>query len=163
MNKSAIRLFTFLIIVFSNLIFGQTISTDIKSLSKGADAILTGQVLTQKSDWNKDKTMIFTEVTIRVDEYLKGNNNPATIKVIHLGGEVGEVGELYTHVPSFSPNEEMLLFVKKNDQSGNYSVFQGEEGKITLYSDLVKGEKVTAQKVNVSVLKDEVRNSLSEK
>lgn len=163
MYARAIRLFMFLQIFFSGFILAQSLPTDIKDLSKGADAIFTGQVINQKSDWNKDKTMIFTEVTIRVDEYLKGNNNEKIIKVLHPGGEVGEVGELYTHMPRFDSNEEMLLFVKKNDQSGNYNVFQGEDGKITLYSDLVPGEKVTAQKMNVSVLKEEIRRTLSEK
>ena len=136
----------------------QTMPTDIKNLSVGADVILTGKVTKQNSSWNKDKTRIYTEVSVEVDEYLKGNNNNKTLVVTTPGGEVGEVGELYTHMPRFSKDEEILLFVKKDTKDMNYKVLNGEDGKMTLYTDKKTGEKVTSSNKNISKLKNEIKN-----
>jgi len=136
----------------------QTMPTDIKNLSVGADVILTGKVTKQNSSWNKDKTRIYTEVSVEVDEYLKGNNNNKTLVVTTPGGEVGEVGELYTHMPRFSKDEEILLFVKKDTKDMNYKVLNGEDGKMTLYTDKKTGEKVTSSNKKISKLKNEIKN-----
>ncbi len=136
----------------------QTKPTDIKNLSAGADVILTGKVSKQNSSWNKDKTRIYTEVTVEVDEYLKGNNNNKSLVVTTPGGEVGEVGELYSHMPRFSKDEEVLLFVKKDKKDLAYKVLNGEDGKMTLYTDKKTGEKVTASNKKISSLKNEIMN-----
>ena len=136
----------------------QTKPTDIKNLSVEADVILTGKVTKQNSSWNKDKTRIFTDVTLEVEEYLKGNNNNKTLVVTTPGGEVGEVGELYTHMPRFSKDEEVLLFVKKDKQETNYKVLNGEDGKMTLYTDKKTGEKITSSNKKISKLKNEIKN-----
>ena len=140
----------------------QTIQSDIQSLSKGADVILTGKVTKQNSSWNKDKTRIYTDVSVEVDEYLKGNSSNKTIVVTTPGGEVGEVGELYTHMPRFSKDEEVLLFVKKDTKDMSYKVLNGEDGKMTLYTDKKTGEKVTSSNKKVSTLKNEIKNYIEQ-
>jgi hypothetical protein len=136
----------------------QTIPTDIKNLTAEADVILTGKVTKQNSSWNQDKTRIFTEVTVEVDEYLKGTNTNKTLVVNTPGGEVGEVGELYTHMPRFSKDEEVLLFVKKDKNDLSYKVLNGDDGKMTLYTDKKTGEKMTSSNKKVSILKNEIKN-----
>lgn len=158
-TKYTISLFLFLLLCgfkFSTL--SQTKPTDIKNLSVSAEVILTGKVTKQNSSWNKDKTRIYTEVSVEVDEYLKGNNNNKTLVVTTPGGEVGEVGELYTHMPRFSKDEEVLLFVKKDKKDMSYKVLNGEDGKITLYTDKKTGEKVTSSNKKISKLKNEIKN-----
>jgi hypothetical protein len=136
----------------------QTIQSDIQSLTKGAEVILTGKVTKQNSSWNKDKTRIYTDVSVEVDEYLKGNSSNKTIVVTTPGGEVGEVGEIYSHMPKFKNEEEVLLFVKKDKENMSYKVVNGEEGKIALYTDKKTGEKVTSSNKKVSMLKNEIKN-----
>lgn len=158
-TKYIYPLFVFLILSGLNTTsLSQTIPTDIKSLSAGADLILTGKVTKQNSTWNKDKTRIFTEVTVEVEEYLKGNNSNKSIVVITPGGEIGEVGELYTHMPRFSNDEDVLLFVKKDKRDLDYKVFNGEDGKMTLYTDKKTGEKMTSSNQKISTLKTEIKN-----
>ena len=140
----------------------QSIS-EINVLSKGADIIIIGKVSEQKSRWNKDKTRIYTDVNIKVDEYLKGNTGQSEIIVTHLGGEVGEVGELYSHIPSFKTEEDVLLFVKKAKYDDAYNVFQGEYGKISLVLDEGSGKLMTTNKKNLSSLKSEINNHLKAK
>lgn len=135
---------------------------ELKALSKGADVIVTGKVANQKSEWNADKTRILTRVTIKVDDYIKAASYQKDIVVTHLGGEVGSVGELYTHVPTFNNNEEVLLFLKKDNTNGAYKVIDGEEGKLTLYKDDKTGEKITSSFVKISALKKEIKNQIKQ-
>jgi len=158
-TKYVYPLFVFLLLSGLNTTsLSQTIQTNLKSLSAGADVILTGKVAKQSSSWNKDKTRILTEVSVEVEEYLKGNSSNKTIVVTTLGGEVGEVGELYTHMPRFSKDEDVLLFVKKDKKDLAYKVFNGEDGKMTLYTDEKTGEKMTSSNKKVSSLKREIKN-----
>ena len=138
--------------------FAQGKISEIKLLSEKADVILTGKVLKQRSEWNENKTRIHTNVTVEVDEYLKGRIGDKNIVIINPGGEVGDVGELYSHMPSFKNDEEVLLFVKKDKQDMNYKVLNGEGGKLTLYNDKSTGEKVTSSNKKISTLKKEIKN-----
>ena len=99
--------------------FSQKELAAIKVLSKGADVIVTGKVAKQKSSWNKDKTRIYTQATLQVDEYLKGNSGNSVV-VTYPGGEVGDVGELYTHMPRFTNDENVLVFLKKDQKDNDY-------------------------------------------
>ena len=148
-------------LLFSSL--AQDRSLEIKKLSKGADVILTGKVTKQNSSWNENKTRIFTKATLQVDEYLKGNNSGNSIEVTYPGGEVGDVGELYTHMPRFTNDEEVLVFLKKDQKSKGYKVFDGEDGKISVIKDTKTGEKITNSNVKINSLKREIKNYLNEK
>jgi len=137
--------------------FGQTAS-ELKYISEGADLILTGKVVQQNSKWNEDKSRIYTSATIQVEEYLKGINNGSSITVTYLGGEVGEVGEMYSHMPRFEDKEEVLVFLKKDEKSTNYKVFNGENGKISVINDPKTGEKVTTSNVQINSLKAQIKS-----
>ena len=158
-NKYIYPLFLILLLSgFKISTLSQTKPTDIKNLSVAADVILTGKVTKQNSSWNKDRTRIYTDVSVEVDEYLKGTSSNKTLVVTTPGGEVGEVGELYSHMPRFSKDEEVLLFVKKDKKDMSYKVLNGEDGKMTLYTDKKTGEKVTSSNKKISTLKNEIKN-----
>ena len=155
-------IFSLFFILYYLPVVAQNKST-LKQLALNSDVILAGKVLTQSSDWNKEKSRIYTTVTIEVDEYLKGNINEQSIKVIHPGGEVGNVGELYSHMPKFNNDEEVLLFTKINEDGNNYKVVSGEEGKLTIYSDQKTGEKITSSNKKIGALKNEIKNLVEQK
>ena len=138
--------------------YSQSIQSEIKNLSEGADMIVTGKVVGQKSEWSSDKSKIYTNVTIQVDEFLKGSNNQNRIVIKNLGGEVGNVGETYSHVPTFQDDEDVLLFVKKSTKDESLRVFEGDEGKLTLYKDKKTGEKVTSKNIKANEMKKEIKN-----
>jgi hypothetical protein len=144
-------------------IHSQNIQSRIQQLSKRADVILTGKVINQKSQWNHDQTKISTQSTIQVYEYLKGNNIDKSITVTTPGGEVGDVGELYTHMPKFSNDEEVLLFVKKDKNNADYKIVDGEDGKLTLLKNEKTGELVTSFSKNISSLKTEIKSYIENK
>jgi hypothetical protein len=142
--------------------YAQLTSVEAKSMSKNSDLIITGKVIEQTSSWNEDKTRIYTQATIQVEEYIKGNNAGNTVTVKYLGGEVGEVGEMYSHMPRFEDKEEVLIFLKKDEKSTNYKVFNGESGKISVIKDPKTGEKVTTSNVSVSSFKAQIKNYINE-
>jgi len=149
-------------LVFNLLSFAQEESSMIKKLSKGADVILIGKVTEKKSSWNENKTRIYTKTTVQVEEYLKGSSNGNDVNIIYLGGEVGDVGELYTHMPKFEDNEEVLVFLKKDGKNEGYKVFSGEDGKMTVISDGKTKEKVTSSNLRIKDLKSQIKSFINE-
>lgn len=154
-------LFIILIIVLSSQSFFSQILVDknnekqVKHLTQSSDLIIVGKVVSKKSFWNDDKSRIFTNVSIEAKEYLKGKSSPnVTIKV--PGGEIGEIGELYTHMPKFDDNEEMILFTKRNKKN-QLIVTGGELGKIRLIKDEKTGKKFTPSRKSVEEFKNEIR------
>jgi len=164
MQVTIMNLFYAMVIVFSfySISFAQLTSSDVESMSKNADLIITGKVVEQNSSWNENNTRIYTQATIRVEEYLKGSNNSGLVIVSYLGGEVGDVGEIYSHMPRFENNEEVLVFLKKDDKSTNYKVFNGEEGKINVVTDPKTGEKVTTSNVQINTLKAQIKSYIKD-
>ncbi len=142
--------------------FAQQMAVELKDLSVGADVIITGKVAQQSSSWNDDNTRIYTKATIQVDEYLKGINNGNSITVTYPGGEVGDVGEMYSHMPRFVDNEEVLVFLKKDEKNTGYKVFNGENGKIIVIDDPITGEKVTTSNVQINSLKAQIKNYVND-
>jgi len=137
-------------------------AVDLKELTTNSDAIITGKVTQQTSSWNEDKTKIYTLATVQVDEYIKGSNGGNTVTIKYLGGEVGEIGEIYSHMPRFENNEEVLVFLKKDMNTSDYKVSNGESGKISLINDPRTGELMTNSNVRVSTLKIQIKNILAE-
>lgn len=145
-----------------SIIQSQQISADLKTLTKNSEVVLIGKVTKQESKWNENKSAIYTDVTIEVDEYLKGQRGEKSITVSHLGGEVGEVGELYTHIPTFQEQEEMLLFVKMNKNDGKYQVYNGDNGKIEIMENNNSKEKYTKLNKKIDDLRKEIKTYLAE-
>ncbi len=161
-NSNKVLFFLLIFIGFSLPAFAQNDSAKIKKMTKGADVIITGRVTQKKSSWNENKTKIYTRATLQVDEYLKGQENGNSVEVIYPGGEVGEVGELYTHMPRFEENEEVLVFLKKDKNQKGFKVYDGEEGKITVVKDVKSNEKITRSKMHINDLKTEIKKYIVE-
>jgi hypothetical protein len=138
-------------------------SDRIKKLSKEADVIVTGKVSKKNSSWNANKTRIYTKATLQVDEYLKGKSNGNSVEITYPGGEVGDVGEIYTHMPSFQANEEVLVFLKKDNKSNSFRVHNGEDGKFKVITDSKTKEKVTGANMSVKALKAQIKTYMDEK
>ncbi len=142
--------------------FAQSDLSGLKVMSEESDAIIVGKVTEQISNWNENKTKIYTQATIQVDEYLKGINNGNSVVVTYLGGEVGDVGEMYSHMPRFEDKEEVLVFLKKDEKSADYKVFNGENGKIKVINDPKTGEKVTTSNVQINSLRAQIKNYVND-
>jgi hypothetical protein len=137
--------------------FAQKTDHEIKKMSGQADLILIGKVMRKKSDWNENKTRIYTRATIQVDEYLKGRADGKSVEVVYPGGEVGDTGELYTHMPVFGNNEEVLVFLKKDNKNKAFTVLNGEKGKIKIWKNTKSNDKTSGSNRPINDLKDKIK------
>ncbi len=55
-----------------------------------ADAIVEGEIVSQSSFWNPDRTFIYTKNTVRVYKVFKGSLPTETVDIVSLGGQVGD-------------------------------------------------------------------------
>lgn len=140
----------------------QNKGSELKQMSTEAEAIIIGKVVDLKSEWNKDKTQIVTDVTVFVDEYLKGSNRQKTIVVSHLGGEVDGVGELYSHTPVFNSDEEVLLFIESNSENKMF-LLGGEEGKLVIKNNPGDGVKLVGPNLSLTNVTVQIKSYIAEK
>ena len=157
-----------LVTAFLILIFGFTINAKaqnqvnvmqktIEQLSDQSDMVVVGKVSEIHSKWNKDKSRIYTDVTVAVEEFVKGSETGKTVVVTHPGGEVGGVGEWYSYAPKFTKDEEVLLFAKR-DKENNLQVTKGQEGKFRITKDEVTGKRTVGSFYSLNDLSSRIKS-----
>jgi hypothetical protein len=123
--------------------YSQVIQRSLEQLTRESDAVVVGKVAALASEWNESKSRIQTRVTIAVDQSVKGDASVRSITVLVPGGEVGSVGEVYSHSPRFLRDEAVVVFAKKST-AGFYQVSEGSQGKFTITKDETSGVPIVA-------------------
>jgi hypothetical protein len=152
--------FTILLVIllFPQLANSQVKSVTMKELATSADFIIVGKVTEMNSEWDEKKTHIFTRITLSVQECMKGDPSVQSIEIRQPGGEIGDVGEMYSHTPRFEDKEEVLLFVQK-DRTNNMRVCRGINGKFPLrLNEVTKQIMINNQPINK--VKEEINKIL---
>jgi hypothetical protein len=86
------------------------IKRSLEQLSQEADLIVLGTVTEQVSDWNDQRTAIHTDVTVAVEEAIKGSpGEEVTFRV--AGGIVGDTGMRTSTDPVFQEGEQVIVFL----------------------------------------------------
>ncbi|HUT78240.1 MAG TPA: hypothetical protein VM285_11160 [Polyangia bacterium] len=118
---------------------------DVEQMSDIAAVVAVGSIDGVEARWNDTRTKIYTRVSFRPTEVLKGARDlgPLTIKMI--GGQVGEDVAYLPGTPGFEPGERVLLFLEPRDDGDGYLIvglFQGlfrlrrgDRGDELLYQD----------------------------
>ncbi len=112
---------------------GLMLKLTLDDLVSGASYIIVGKVTRMSSQWNADRTRIYTSVTLSIEEQIKGDWNKNEITITVPGGKVGETVELVEDTAGFSVNERVLVFLTKEDNT--FSVFGGFQGKFVVGDD----------------------------
>jgi hypothetical protein len=121
----------------------QLVQTSMERLTQESDAVVVGKVASLSSEWNETKTRIQTRVTIAVDQSVKGDASMTEMTIVIPGGEVGGIGEVYSHAPRFLRDEAVVVFAKKSS-TGDYRVSNGSQGKFTVLKDELSNKLVVA-------------------
>jgi hypothetical protein len=111
-----------------------------KDLTEVSTTILYGKCTKVKSDWNEDKDLIFTTITIVPEEYLKGNLGSEALITVP-GGRVDDIIYEVSEMPVFEEGEEVFTFIWKHP-SGKNLVTGGEKGKLKIEKDKNSGKRV---------------------
>lgn len=127
-----------------------------EDLTRSSDVVVVGKVKELKSEWSPGKKAIVTRVTLDVNESLKGGSGQ-TLTVLVPGGEVDGVGEWYSHTARFKKDDDVLLFAKKQGETG-FRVTGGEEGRMLIARDSKTGVSTVAGGITLDEMKKRVRD-----
>ena len=86
---------------------------ELPELSQKADTIVHGTVRRMESRWSGDRRRIITDVEIEVTETLKGQAG-STVLLVQPGGRVGDIGQMVHGLPTFTPGEEVVVFLDRH-------------------------------------------------
>ncbi len=96
-----------------------------------SEKIIRGEVVVVESYWNPEKTFIYTNVTVLIDEYIKGDG-PRRITIKIPGGAVGDKTHWVSDTPQFRVGDYEVILLESSGQvtggpDGIY-LLKGEEG-----------------------------------
>jgi hypothetical protein len=109
-----------------------------QQLGQQSSLVVQGKVADVRSYWNDKHTKIFTETLIQVDQTHKGQA-AGVVKIIQLGGIVGNVKVSMAGALQWRPGEEVLLFLERYGPD-NYQVSGFSQGKFIVERDPSTGE-----------------------
>lgn len=135
-----------LLLFFSGSLSGLMIETPLSDLVRRAAQIIEGEVLDLHSYWNDDRTMIYTDIEIAVQDRLKGVGIQGGKLIVRLpGGEVEGIGCRESDTPTFVTGERVLLFLRnlpvatgpESRRTGvkRFELVERAQGKFTLHED----------------------------
>jgi hypothetical protein len=111
----------------------------LQELAKRSDAIAVAVVedATARYDANKE---IYTYITLRVLDPVKGAHKDETLTIRQIGGTVGSIASVVSGMPTFKKGEEVVVFLSQKDPAGYPWVMGLQQGKYSVSLD-DKGQK----------------------
>ncbi|MBN1655306.1 MAG: hypothetical protein JXA30_16185 [Deltaproteobacteria bacterium] len=101
---------------------------ELEQLVARSDVIVVATTLGWKSRWGARKR-ILTDVTLRVDESIKGKYQPSDVLVVtRLGGEIDGLGMRVAGEAAFYKDKKALVFLREIPASGELRVVGMSQG-----------------------------------
>ncbi|MBN2310645.1 MAG: DUF2029 domain-containing protein [Candidatus Hydrogenedentes bacterium] len=114
---------------------------DMEEYVAASDDIVTGRVTAAESHWTADGRKIVTDVTVKVDDVVKGRFNKSGNVYFSLPtGRVGPIGRFCPQLPRFEKDEDVLLFLEDRGEHG-LMIVGGLTGKYNVKTNQETGEK----------------------
>jgi hypothetical protein len=107
---------------------------DLAQLVQRADMIVQGQVEAVYSQWDEGQRLVFTYVSIRVDDPLKGERRQ-TVLIRQVGGTAGTIHMSVAGVPEFKRGEMAIVFLKRQNDS-TFQVVGMNQGLYEIVEDV---------------------------
>ena len=101
---------------------------DVEQMSQIAAVVAVGEVERVESGWNDEQTKIYTRITIRTEEVIKGDRGLESVTLKLIGGQVGEHVAKLPGTPVFEPGQRVLCFLEPREDQDGYlliGMFQG--------------------------------------
>ena len=133
--KRYLTIFMLLGVMLSCSLASATIvrSMSLKEMTQTANVIVRATVSNQTARWNTDGTRIYTVTQLQVAEVLKG---PVAIgeaiRVRQIGGSVGEITQMVSGNARFTPGEEVLVFLDRDEKRSLHYVIGMAQGKYSI-------------------------------
>ncbi len=136
MNRSLVRLSAMVLaigVIATSAVATQVIQRTPKELASESQLVVDGKVSSVRSYWNDDRSKIFTEAVVDVGSTYKGGTAP-TVRVVQLGGVVGNVRMTAHGALQWKKGEEVLLFLEPSTP-GAFQVAGFSQGKYLIERD----------------------------
>ena len=108
----------------------QVARMSLDELTSTATSILHGRATHSQAVWSEDGKRIYTEVTLEVQDQLKGRSTKTTVVTVP-GGQIGDIRYEVSDMPAIDEGEEVLVFVWQHP-SGRNLVTGGAQGKLSV-------------------------------
>ena len=135
----------------------QSTGAVMEDLAQRADVVVVGKVTDVRSEWNSDRSRIYSTVTVLVNEHIKGDKAQQSVVIATPGGEIGGVGEMYSHTVRFKADEQVVVFAAA-DRQGKLRVVGGDEGKLTVTKDARTGMQMVADREPLNAFTSRLRS-----
>jgi hypothetical protein len=146
-TRMVVLAFASLALLTANVASATTVEKmSLRDLAKKSDAIVLAHVEDASARYDSNKE-IYTYITLRVLEPVRGPKADAVITIRQLGGVVGDIASIVPGTPRFKQGEEVVLFLTKNDAAGYPWVMGLQQGKYTVTSD-EKGRKSVRNEID---------------
>lgn len=146
------------------------VQKDVEQLTHEADLILIGKVKSMRSQWNSERTLIYTYVTVSISEYVKKRSQvhwwdesmEKEVVVRILGGEVDSLRLMVSGTPEFGEGEEVFLFLRRRMDGEPFLKVAGLfQGKYTVENGTAKN-KVLGLEIPIEQFTSHVREMVNE-
>lgn len=107
---------------------------DLEQLVQRADIIVQGQVQSVDFRWDPASRLVFTYISIRVDDLLKGKRRQSVL-IRQVGGRVGAIQMSVVGLPQFTKGERAIAFLKHQD-GGIFQVVGMSQGIYEITEDV---------------------------
>jgi len=101
---------------------------DVEQLSAIAAVVAVGEVDGVEARWNPTHTKIYTRVSIKPTEMLKGGRDLDVLTIKMIGGQIGQDMARLPGTPELVQGERVLVFLEPRDDGDGYLIvglFQG--------------------------------------
>ncbi|MFH0778017.1 MAG: hypothetical protein V2A71_05225 [Candidatus Eisenbacteria bacterium] len=131
MSKRTVFLFVLLLLLAPVLCSAVMTKATTEQLTSSAATIAVADVVSTESRWGCEGSMIFTYVTLRVKDRLKGTEVEEIVVRVE-GGEVDGIGLAVEDEPVFTEGEEVVVFLEASTEPEVMQVRGHHQGKFTV-------------------------------
>ena len=107
----------------------------ISDLAKKSETIALARVDDVSSRWDDNHKEIYTFISLKVLDGVKGSRKNDVLTIRQIGGSVDNVISVVPGMPTFAKGEEVVVFLSAKDRAGYPWVMGLQQGKYSVSTD----------------------------
>lgn len=133
-------IFSFILLSITASINSFMIPLTVEELTVASDTIISGKVTHIQPYWDPATELIYSKITIEIEELLRGEDVGASCEIRVIGGSIGHIALACPDYPQFTIDEQAVFFLSLDMQSNTYRLPGGNQAKMSL-DNLSVGQK----------------------
>lgn len=135
-RKSVIVALAALAILSASLAGATTVQKfSLQDLAKKSETIALARVDDVSARWDDNHKEIYTFITLKVLDGVKGSHKDDVLTIRQLGGTVDKIISYVPGMPEFKRGEEVVVFLSTKDRAGYPWVMGLQQGKYSVSTD----------------------------